>query len=499
MTGQVTIVVPTVGRPSLGRLLASLATARGPLPQAVLLIDDRRAPAAPLLDSAPPARLDGLVEVIPAHGRGPAAARNIGWRAADSEWIAFLDDDVEVTAEWFADLAGDLDAGGDVAGSQGRIHVPLPAQRRPTDWERNVAGLERARWATADMAYRRAALVAVGGFDERFGRAYREDADLGLRITARGWRIVDGQRRVNHPVRPADRWVSVALQRGNADDALMRARHGAGWRRRADVPRGRRRRHLATTAALTTGIVARAAGRRGTARAALGLWTLLTAVFAWERIGPGPRTRDEIATMLATSCAIPPAATWHWLRGWAGVLRRGAAPPDTAAVLFDRDGTLVVDVAYNGDPTKVELRDGARAAISMLRAAGVPTAVVSNQSGVARGLLDRDQVDAVNRQIERLLGPLGPWSVCVHGPDDGCACRKPRPGLIRDAARRLGVDVRRCVVIGDIGSDIDAAHAAGARAVLVPTAVTRREEIAAAPVVADDLVHAVELALGHMS
>jgi HAD superfamily hydrolase (TIGR01662 family) len=105
----------------------------------------------------------------------------------------------------------------------------------------------------------------------------------------------------------------------------------------------------------------------------------------------------------------------------------------------------------------------------------------------------------VNRQIERLLGPLGPWSVCVHGPDDGCACRKPRPGLIRDAARRLGVDVRRCVVIGDIGSDIDAAHAAGARAVLVPTAVTRREEIAAAPVVADDLVHAVELALGHMS
>ena len=499
MTGRVTIVVPTVGRPSLRRLLASLATAQGPLPQAVLLIDDRRAPAAPLLDSPPPARLQGLVDVIPAQARGPAAARNIGWRAADSEWIAFLDDDVEVSGAWLAELARDLDAGGDVAGIQGRIHVPLPTWRRPTDWERNVAGLERARWATADMAYRRAALVAVGGFDERFGRAYREDADLGLRITARGWRIVDGQRRVSHPVRPADRWISVRLQRGNADDALMRARHGAAWRRRADVPRGRRRHHLATTAALTAGIVARAAGRRGTARAALGLWTLLTAGFAWERIRPGPRTRDEIATLLATSCAIPPAATWHWLRGWAGVLGRGAAPPDTAAVLFDRDGTLVVDVAYNGDPTRVELRDGARAAIGMLRAAGVPTAVVSNQSGVARGLLDRDQVDAVNRQIERLLGPLGPWSICMHGPDDGCACRKPQPGLIRDAARRLGVDVRRCVVIGDIGSDIDAAHAAGARAVLVPTAVTRREEIAAAPVVADDLTHAVELALGHMS
>ena len=496
MTAPVTIVVPTVGRPSLRRLLDSLATSQGPLPRAVLLVDDRPRAASPLLDSAPPARLQDLVDVIAGRGRGPAAARNAGWRAAGSEWIAFLDDDVEVDTDWLARLAGDLDVTGDIAGSQGRIRVPLPTHRRPTDWERNVAGLEHARWATADMAYRRAALVAVGGFDERFPRAYREDADIGLRITARGWRIVTGQRHITHPVRPAGRWVSVPLQRGNADDALMRARHGSGWRGRAGVPRGRRSRHVVTTAAMTAGVMARAAGRRPAARVALGLWALLTTAFAWERVRPGPGTPAEVATMLATSCAIPPAATWHWLRGWVAVLRHGAAPPETAAVLFDRDGTLVVDVAYNGDPTKVELREGARAAIAMLREAGVPTAVVSNQSGIARGLLDHDQVDAVNRQIERLLGPLGPWSVCAHGPDDGCACRKPRPGLIRDAARRLGVDVRRCVVIGDIGSDVEAAHAAGARAVLVPTPVTRREEVAAAPVVADDLVHAVELALG---
>ena len=79
-----------------------------------------------------------------------------------------------------------------------------------------------------------------------------------------------------------------------------------------------------------------------------------------------------------------------------------------AAVLFDRDGTLVVDVPYNGDPDLVQPVAGAREALDRLRAAGVPTALVSNQSGIARGLLTRAQVDAVNARLEELVGPLGP-------------------------------------------------------------------------------------------
>src|SRR5438270_287781 len=126
----------------------------------------------------------------------------------------------------------------------------------------NGAGLEGARWATADMAYRRAALVAVGGFDERFPRAYREDADLGIRVTGAGFRIVRGERRVNHPVRPAGPWVSLRLQKGNRDDALMRALHGPAWRERAGVPRGRRPRHLATTAAGSLALAGLAVRRR---------------------------------------------------------------------------------------------------------------------------------------------------------------------------------------------------------------------------------------------
>jgi len=490
------VVIPTVGRASLATLLEALARGDGPRPERIVIVDDRRDTGAPLLARAVAAELAGLVEIVRGRAAGPAAARNVGWREASAPWIVFLDDDVLPPPAWAKLLETDLEPlPGDVGGSQGRIVVPLPAHRRPTDWERNVRGLERARWATADMAYRRDALARVEGFDERFPRAYREDADLALRIEAAGWRLVVGRRWVQHPVREADRWISVRVQAGNADDALMRRRHGPRWRARAGVPRGRRRRHLAICAAGLAALAALVVRRPRPATVAAGVWAALTAEFAWARIAPGPRTLDEIATMIATSAIIPPAATWHWLRGWLAALGdspHASAPARSArAVLFDRDGTLVIDVPYNGDPARVQPMPGARAALDRLRAAGVPTAVVSNQSAVGHGWLRLEQVEAVNREVERLLGPLGPWLICPHAPDDGCACRKPSPGLVLRAAAALGVRPDECVVIGDTGADVEAAHAAGARAVLVPNARTRAAEITAAPEVAEDLAAAV--------
>jgi D-glycero-D-manno-heptose 1,7-bisphosphate phosphatase len=175
---------------------------------------------------------------------------------------------------------------------------------------------------------------------------------------------------------------------------------------------------------------------------------------------------------------------------------QGEGPVRPGAVLFDRDGTLVLDVAYNGDPDKVVPVPGAARAVARLRDAGVPLALISNQSGVARGLLTMADVDAVNRRLEELVGPLGPWLVCPHGPDDGCRCRKPAPGLVLAAAAALGVDPAACVVIGDIGADMGAATAAGARAILVPTSVTRPEEVSAAPEMAATLDGAVDLLVG---
>jgi histidinol-phosphate phosphatase family protein len=169
--------------------------------------------------------------------------------------------------------------------------------------------------------------------------------------------------------------------------------------------------------------------------------------------------------------------------------------PAPAAVLFDRDGTLVVDVPYNGDPAAVRPMPTAREAVDAVRAAGVPVGVVSNQSGIARGIVTGQQVAAVNARVDDLFGGFGTWQVCPHGPEEGCACRKPAPGLVLAAAAALSVAPERVVVIGDIGADVGAARAAGARAVLVPTAVTRPEEIDDADAVAPTLLEAVRLAL----
>ncbi|MGH3874715.1 MAG: HAD-IIIA family hydrolase [Pseudonocardiaceae bacterium] len=302
--------------------------------------------------------------------------------------------------------------------------------------------------------------------DGRFGRAYREDADLALRVIGAGYCIVTGRRRTTHPVPVVGNragWLaSVRAQRGNADNVLMRRRHGPGWRGRIGDGPGRLRQHALTTAAGVLALGAALCGCRALAgTAALG-WAALPAQFALHRI-------------------LPPAT---------------AVP---AAVLFDRDGTLIHDVPYNTDPTTVRPVTGVKQALDRLRALGIPVGVVSNQSGVARGLISLEQLEQVNARVAQLLGPFDVLCVCVHAEHDDCGCRKPAPGLVHAAAAQLGVPVHRCVVIGDIGADVTAAAAAGARGILVPNARTRRAEIlavrAARRAVAPDVPTAVDIAL----
>ncbi|MFG1930480.1 HAD-IIIA family hydrolase [Mycobacterium sp. NPDC048908] len=493
------IVIPTIGRKSLHRLLAELEGSAGPRPTEVIIVDDRVDTAAPLrVESSLPVRVLGSGGHGGHGGRGPAAARNVGWRATGCQWICFLDDDVVPQADWLNALADDLtDADEDGAvGSQAVVEVPRVAGRRATDDERRTQRLAGAKWITADMAYRRSALVAAGGFDERFPRAYREDSDLALRITMSGNHIADGARRCTHPVATATPLASVRAQIGNRDNALMRRKHGRAWRAAIGEGRGRMPAHALTCLAAVVAMIASATGWWRVARLSAELWCALTAEFAVRRFWAGPRTMVEAGRMTLTSILIPPAAVGNRLYGeW---IFRSARRDPPLAVLLDRDDTIIEDSPYLNDPDGVRPVPGALDALGRLRDRGLLLAVVTNQSGVAKGLITDDQLKAVNAKVDAVLGPFDSWQICTHDEGDGCRCRKPAPGMVEAAADALGVDPRRCVMIGDTGGDVEAALSANADVVLVPTGRTRLREVLDAKSrarVADTLSDAVALVL----
>ena len=149
-----------------------------------------------------------------------------------------------------------------------------------------------------------------------------------------------------------------------------------------------------------------------------------------------------------------------------------------AAVFLDKDGTLIEDLPYNVAPERVRFAPGAREAVRLWGAAGLPIVVVTNQSGVARGYFSEADLDRLGRHLEGEIAALGGrmagFYACPHLPDGSvrayalaCACRKPLPGLIERAAADLGLDPRASWFIGDTWMDVAAGRAAGCRTVLV--------------------------------
>ena len=309
MNPRVSVVVPTHGRPVLlSRCLEALAAQSLPrVDYEVIVVSD-----------GPDARTRAALErsacavrylALPQRG-GPAAARNAGWRAALGDIVAFTDDDTVPSRDWLRAGLAELDSGCDAVA--GRVVMPMPP--RPSDYERDAARLADAEFVTANCFVRVAMLQAVGGFDERFELAWREDSDLHFALLTRGAAVRRAPRAlVVHPVRAARWGVSLVQQRKIVFDALLYRKHRRLYRQR--IRRRPRLDYYAVVAALLAAIAALAAEATAVAIAAAAVWLGLTLRLAARRLAGTRRTWRHVAEMLVTSAAIPPLAVFWRIVG----------------------------------------------------------------------------------------------------------------------------------------------------------------------------------------
>lgn len=324
-TLKVSVVIATRQRPGLLRrclhALAGQRMARGEFEIVVVddgPCDDTACVVRDVASMLPP----GCVRYLQAprvHSRGPAAARNLGWQAARAPVIAFTDDDTVPEPDWLARGEEALRANHWVAAG-GRVVVPRNSSAQasgvhaaPTDHEQMTRGLERAAFVTANAFVRRDALEAIGGFDERFERAWREDADLQYRLEAFGpvGRCEDAV--VLHPVRP-ERWgVSLRQQKNVFFDALLYSKHPYLYRSRirAVPPWDYYLIVAATVLMLPLAVAGAGAAVAVCATAAVTLVLRL----AIQRLRHTSRAPSHVAEMVLTSAAIPFLSVWWRLRG----------------------------------------------------------------------------------------------------------------------------------------------------------------------------------------
>jgi histidinol-phosphate phosphatase family protein len=176
-------------------------------------------------------------------------------------------------------------------------------------------------------------------------------------------------------------------------------------------------------------------------------------------------------------------------------------PKKRPCVFLDRDGVLNYNRRdYVKSPEELVMLDGSAAAAARLHDAGWPLFLISNQAGIGRGVMTADDLDGITRKLEAALAEAGVVLsgvyYCVHRPESGCDCRKPRPGLLLRAAREHGLDLARSFFVGDDPRDVAAGRAAGVKTILVLTGVSGSADVAtldpAPAYVAPDLAGAVE-------
>lgn len=314
---RISVVVPTYRRPDLLErcLQALLAQSIGAHAFEILVVDDGHCDRTRSRVEALAARhARGFLRYLrPPHGRGPAVARNCGWRAARAELVAFTDDDTVPSAVWLEMGEREMGRSGWMA-MAGRVFVPRCPSGAPTDHERMTRGLEKAEFVTANAFVRRSGLRRLGGFDERFQRAWREDTDLQFRLEALHGPVgYCHAALVVHPVRP-ERWgVSLAQQKNVFFDALLFRKHPRLYRARVrTIPP----LDYYAMVALTLAVPVLSWAGQGLLAGACALGALaLVARFALRRLRSTSHRPAHVLEMIATSALIPFLSVYWRLRG----------------------------------------------------------------------------------------------------------------------------------------------------------------------------------------
>lgn len=307
----VSVVVPTRGRPQLlNRCLASLVLQRFDAARfEIIVVDDGPSDDTRHVVTGWSSHTEGngpQIIYIPSMGpHGPAAARNHGWRAARGPIIAFTDDDTIARTDWLRSGVHAFQDGVDAV--CGRVVMPL--SHTPTDYELDAKNLETAEFVTANCFCRRKVLEDIGGFDERFRFAWREDSDLHFRLLDYRANIVHEPKAVMmHPIRPAGWGVSLQQVKKIQFDALLYKKHPKLYRRRI---RARPRWDFyVTVTSLFTWVAAMLAGAVGAGLLAGVVWLFMTGRFCIQRLKKTSKTPKHVLEMIVTSALIPPMAVF---------------------------------------------------------------------------------------------------------------------------------------------------------------------------------------------
>jgi len=308
----ISVVVPTYRRHALLiRLLDALAAQDLPAENfEIVVADDDASPVTKSLLESYNAKAPVEVRYFAVTAtQGPAGARNCGWRAARGPIIAFTDDDCIPESSWLREALAAFTA--DIDALAGRVVVPLPDA--PTDYERDAAGLATAEFVTANCFCRRSVLEAVGGFDERFTMAWREDSDLQFSMLEQGYRIGRAPRAVVvHPVRPARFAVSITQQRKAVFNALLYRKHPPLYLQRlARFPR----LYYVAVACLLAAAISWLVGERLLGAIALLCWAAAIVWFCAHRLRGTSKHPRHIAEMIVTSALIPLLSCYWLVRG----------------------------------------------------------------------------------------------------------------------------------------------------------------------------------------